>query len=109
MQQPEVKGIMTPAGMRRTMFQEQGSVFVTEVRLEMEDGRHVSVAFMPDPEPATQGMTRFIMSAPSGGGWMRGADLLAEDGCSIFRINASPAIWLEDGDHVVIPLTVEGW
>jgi hypothetical protein len=107
--QPEVKGIMTPEGFRRTTFVEPGPVFVTAVRLDLDDGRQVSVPFMPDPEPATQGMTRFMMSAPPGGGWMRGADLLAEDGCSIFRISADPALWLSDGSQVVIPLTVEVW
>lgn len=107
--QPEVKGIMTSDGIRRSMFVEPGPVFVTTVRVDLADGSHVSVPFMPDPEPATQGMTRFMMSAPPGGGWMRGADLLAEDGCPIFRVSADPALWLEDGDQVVIPLTVESW
>lgn len=107
--QPELKGVMTREGMRRTMFVEPGPVFVTTVRLNLEDGRQASVPFMPDPEPATQGMTRFMMEAPPGGGWMSGADLLAEDGCPIFRISATPAIWLPGGSTIVIPLTVEGW
>ncbi|SRR5579859_252778 len=105
--QPELKGVMTNRGLRRSMFVEDGPVFVTVVRIEMDDGRQVSVPFMPDPEPARQGMTRFMMSAPPGGGTMVGADLLAEDGCPIFRIDGR--LWLEDGAQVVIPLTVEGW
>ena len=95
----------TPEGMRRLMCIDPGPCFVVAARMVMEpDGREAPVTHVPEAEPATQGRTRFILSAPPGGGWMRSADLLAEDETVILRVNATPPVHIPDGGTLLIPV-----
>ena len=95
----------TPEGMRRLMCIDPGPCFVVAARMVMEpDGRAVAVTHMPDMEPASQGRTRFILQGPPGGGYMRSADLLAEDETVILRVNATVPWYLPDGSTLLIPV-----
>ena len=95
----------TPEGMRRLMCIDPGPCFVVAARMAMEpDGQETAVTHVPEAEPATQGRTRFLLSAPPGGGHMRSADLLAEDGTVILRVNATVPLYIPDGGTLLIPV-----
>ena len=95
----------TAEGMRRLTCIDPGPCFVVAARMVMEpDGQETAVTHVPEAEPASQGRTRFILSAPPGGGYMRSADLLAEDGTVILRVNATVPLHLPDGGTLLIPV-----
>lgn len=100
-----VTASFTPEGMARATFQSPGPCFVTSAVMTLEpDGREVAVAHMPDTEAASQGRTRFILSAPPGGGHVRYADLLAEDGAAIIRV--AIGAWVPDGGTLLVPMEI---
>ena len=95
----------TAEGLRRLMCIDPGPCFAVAARIVTEpDGREVAVAHMPDTEPASQGSTRFILQAPPGGGYMREAHLLAEDGTVIICVRATPPVYLPDGGTLLVPV-----
>ena len=95
----------TPEGLRRLMCIDPGPCFVTAAALVMEpDGREIPVTHVPDTEPASQGLTRFILPAPPGGGYMREAHLLAEDGTVILRVRATPAVYIPHGGTLLVTM-----
>ena len=100
-----VRAEFTAEGLRRLMCIDPGPCFAVAARLVMEpDGREVAVAHMPDAEPASQGRTSFILPAPPGGGHMREAHLLAEDGTAILCVTATPPIYIPDGGTLLVPV-----
>ena len=95
----------TPEGMRRLLCIDEGPCFVVAATMTLApDGRQTPVTHIPEAEPATQGRTRFILAAPPGGGHMRSADLLAEDGAVILRVNATVPVYIPDGGTLLIPV-----
>jgi hypothetical protein len=100
-----VRAGFTETGWRRLVFAEPGPCFVTSAVMILEpDGRKIAVTHMPDTEAASQGRTRFILSAPPGGGHVRYADLLAEDGAAIIRV--AIGAWVPDGGTLLVPIEV---
>ena len=98
----------TETGLRRAMCIDQGPVFCVAARLVMEpDGREITVQHTPDPEGATHGRTAFILPAPAGGGYVRSADLLAEDGTAIFCVSFDGRpVFLPEGGTLLVPVSI---
>jgi|SRR5580704_6887185 hypothetical protein len=97
----------TIEGMRRLIGIDDGPCFCVAARMAMEpDGREVAVQHVADPEGAKGGTIRFILPAPPGGGYLRSADLLAEDGTAILRVTSHVPTYLPDGGSLLIPVTV---
>lgn len=97
----------TAEGMRRLLCIDDGPCFCVAARMVMEpDGREVTVQHMADPEGAKGGTIRFILPAPPGGGYLRSADLLAEDGMVILRVMSNVPTYLPDGGSLLIPVTL---
>jgi hypothetical protein len=104
---PDIQAGFTARGMRRLMFAEPGPCFVVAAKLVMEpDGREIEVPYMPDPQAASQGRTCLILDAPPGGGYMREAVLLAEDGAAIMHVGRGAPLWLPDGGTLFVSIEI---
>jgi hypothetical protein len=93
----------TPEGWARVCGKAPGPCTATSAVLALEpDGEQVTVMLIPDTEPASSGRTVILIGAPPGGGVVRSADLIAEDGTAILRVRMARPVFIEDGGTLLV-------
>lgn len=89
-------GGFTRQGSLRSVFLEPGPVAVCTAEYTLDSGEVARVPLtLPLGPPASEGRITVTLPPPPGGGIIRQADLLAEDGVAIMRLY--PRVYVPDG------------
>jgi len=97
-------GGFTELGSRRAVLLEPEPAAVCVAEYTLDSGKTARVPLtLPLGPPASGGRITITLPGAPGGGIIRRADLLAEDGVAIFRLY--PDVWVGDGDILQYEVT----